>query len=87
MTPRYIHLCLDGAVRRLTLETERSDFVAWNTARLAMLGFHNPDKFPDFRKAFPRRATPGQSAPKDGRTIMTQLAQMTAAMGGKVIRQ
>jgi hypothetical protein len=69
------------------LETERADIAAWQTARLVMLGFHNPQKFPDFRKAFPRRAAPGSTAPKDGRVIMTRLAQMTAAMGGKVIRK
>lgn len=67
-------------------EAEMSEAMAWQTARLTMLGFHKPGDFPEFRKVFPKRRA-GGAKPKTGREIMSQLTLFAAAMGGKVIRK
>lgn len=46
-------MILDGADARDRTQMRIGQAVAWATAQLVLIGYHNPKKFPKFDKAFP----------------------------------
>lgn len=47
---REIDLILKGAAARIERERLFLDATAWQAARLVMIGYHKPRKFPEFDK-------------------------------------
>jgi len=72
-----------GAAKRIEREQVFYEANAWMGAQLAMVGFHNPKKFPQFNKVRSR------SRPKKRQSSEEQMAiakMLNAAFGGKVVK-
>ena len=77
ITPREAMVILEGADARDRTQMRMNQAMAWATAQLVMIGFHDPKKFPKFDKAFPdpaaRRVT---QAPDDIWAAMERWAEV-----------
>lgn len=77
-TPREVKAVLDGVEASERRKVEDAARIAWRTADLIRTGFHKPDKFPSFDKAFGFKARPQrQQKPEE---IMDALKLWMAGM-------
>ncbi|MCA0952916.1 hypothetical protein LCM16_02385 [Mameliella alba] len=86
LTLREIGIVLDGAARRLARERDQAEVQAWQTARLVMIGYHQPRKFPPFKKVSSsapsrRRGTGARPSWQDQKALIQVI---NAAFGGEV---
>jgi hypothetical protein len=81
LTLREISIILAGAAKRIEREQLFSDINAWQTARLVMIGFHNPKKFPEFHKVSSVKPKRRRQTWQEQKAVVQML---NAAFGGKV---
>ena len=82
LTLREISIIFAGAARRIEREQLFSDINAWQTARLVMIAYHKPKKFPAFHKVSSVKRKRKRQSWEEQKAVVQAL---NAAFGGKVI--
>ncbi|MFW2541534.1 hypothetical protein ACN2XU_02750 [Primorskyibacter sp. 2E107] len=70
-----------GAAKRIERERLFLEVGAWQTARLTMIGFHKPEKFPEFRKVSSAKVQRKRQNWEDQKALALML---NAAFGGRM---
>ncbi|WP_306130997.1 hypothetical protein [Roseovarius sp. MMSF_3350] len=84
LTLREIKIVMTGAARRIEREVMQSEVNAWLGARLVMIGYHKPKKFPKFSAVSSVKTKRREQSWKQQKALVEAL---NAAFGGKVIRK
>jgi hypothetical protein len=81
LTLREISIVMAGAAKRIEREQLFLEMTAWQSARLAMIGFHSPKKFPEFSKVSSAKTRRRRQNWEEQKAVVQM---MNAAFGGKV---
>jgi len=81
LTLREISIVMAGAAKRIEREQMFFEVNAWQSARLTMIGFHTPKKFPEFSKVSSAKIKRRRQTWEEQKAVVQVL---NAAFGGEV---